>query len=299
MRNHLGAGNLAPTLELLKPGARVRRLKSSSGPLDQDTLAETTINRGASEIVPGDVSGGTNTSQTILIDALAALLEAVAVGSERREYESAAIDGNVLGKQTLGSRRRTFRHLRELYLLRPDSILFRAMRDLWPDDSEARPLLAGLCALARDAVFRASSDVILRAAPGDPVAAGDLAGAVGDHFPTSYGGGTLAKIGRNCFSSWHQMGHLGAASKATRLRKRVACRQTNVAYALLLGHLQGIRGEPLFETVWAKMLDQPKSQLFDLAHGGSQRGLIEFRRAGGVIEVGFRELLRSVDREAL
>jgi hypothetical protein len=295
MRDHHGVGNLGATLELVKPGARVRGLRSSPGLLDQDTPAETTTNRGASEIVPGNVSGGTNTSQTILTDAFAALLDAVTVGSERREYESAAIEGNVLRKQTLGSRRRTFRHLRELYLLRPDSILFRALRDLWLDDSEARPLLAGLCALARDAVFRASSPAIFRATPGDPVTAADLAAAVGDHFPTSYGSATLAKIGRNCFSSWQQTGHLGAASRGTKVRKHAACRQANVTYALLLGHLQGVRGEALFETLWAKMLDQPKSQLFDLAHGGSQRGLMEFRHAGGVVEVGFRQLLRPVE----
>lgn len=250
---------------------------------------------GNTEIVPDGASGGTNTSQTILVGSLTALLAAVPAGGSRPDYEKAAIDGNVLAKLTAGARRRTFRHLRELYVLRSDSILFGALRTLWSDDFEARPVLAGLCALARDAVFRASSAAILRTSLDDSVTARDLASAVGDRFPNAYSASTLAKIGRNCFSSWEQTGHLGAAHRGSRPRTRAVCRQSNVAYALLIGHLQGVRGEALFETNWARVLDQPKSQLFELAHGGSQRGLIEFRRAGGVVEVGFRELLRPSD----
>lgn len=107
----------------------------------------------AGEIVPGDISGGANTSHTIVISALAALLDAVPYGATQVEYKQAALEGNVLGKQTEGARRRTFRYLKELYLLGPDAVLFLALRDLWSDDVQARPLLAGLCALARDAVF--------------------------------------------------------------------------------------------------------------------------------------------------
>jgi hypothetical protein len=71
----------------------------------------------SAEIVPGDVSGGTNTSHTIVISALAALLEALPAGATHAEYERAALESNLLGKQTDGGRRRTFRYLKELYLL--------------------------------------------------------------------------------------------------------------------------------------------------------------------------------------
>jgi hypothetical protein len=251
----------------------------------------------AAEIVPGDISGGTNTSHTIVVGALGALLEAVPANAPREHYERAALEGNVLGKQTEGARRRTFRYLKELYLLRPDSVLFRALRDLWPDDAEARPLLAGLCALGRDSVFRASSTAITKSFPGDGVTAGDLAAAVDEHFPGSYGKGTLAKIGRNTFSSWQQTGHLTVGERTTKIRTRATCHPANVAYALLLGHLQGERGQALFDTSWAQALDQPKSHLMDLAFGASQRGLIELRNAGGVVEVSFRALLRPFDGE--
>lgn len=252
----------------------------------------------AAEIVPGDVSGGTNTSHTIVVTALAALLDAVPQGAPLAAYEHAAIEANVLGKDTDGARRRTFRYLRELYLLRPDSLLFRALRDLWQLDPDARPLLAGLCALARDSVFRASSSAIVGTRPGDTITAADLATAVGEHFPESYGVATLAKVGRNTFSSWEQTGHLADTESAgAKVRTRAVCHPANVAYALLLGHVTGARGQVLFETPWARVLDQPRSHLLDLATTASQHGMLELRNAGGVIEVGFRELLRPFETD--
>lgn len=250
----------------------------------------------AQEIVPGDVSGGTNTSHTIIVTALMAVLDAVPPNAAAAAYEEAVVDANVLSRDTDGARRRTFRYLRELYLLRPDSLLFRALRDLWPLDADARPLLAGLCALARDPVFRASSLAITRTGPGDTLTSADLAIVVGEKFPDSYGAGTLAKVGRNTFSSWEQTGHLMDADlAATRVRTRATCRPADIAYALLLGHLTGARGQRLFETLWARVLDQPRSHLLDLATTASQHGMLELRHAGGVVEVGFRELLRPFE----
>jgi hypothetical protein len=283
---------------LSRPGDRLGS-PANSGLLTVSSGTGASYIARTSEISPGQVSGGTNTSHTIVVEALAALLQAVPSGAQHVEYQHAALDGNVLSKQTEGARRRTFRYLKELYLLRPDSILFRALRDLWVDDSSAQPLLAGLCALARDSVFRASSTAILRCSLGETLTSGDLATAVGDHFPGSYSESTLAKIGRNTFSSWEQIGHLAAGGRAKKVRVRTVCRPANVAYALLLGHLQGVSGQALFETLWAQVLDQPRSHLVDIAFGASQRGLIEFRHAGGVIDVSFHELLRPFEGELL
>ena len=250
------------------------------------------------KIVSGHVSGGTNTSHTIVVSSLSALLDAVPHGAPSTAYEHAAIEANVLGKATDGSRRRTFRYLRELYLLRPDSLLFRALRDLWPLDPDARPLLAGLCAVARDSVLRASSTAIIHTRPGDRLTSADLADAVDKRFPDNYGAGTLAKVGRNTFSSWEQTGHLKSGDRAAvKVRTRAACRPADVAFALLLGHLTGARGQGLFETLWSRLLDQPLSHLLDLATTASQYGMLELRNAGGVIEVGFRELLRPFETE--
>ena len=250
----------------------------------------------ATEIVPGDVSGGTNTSHTILFAALVAVLDAVPADAPQAVYTAAILEGNVVGKQTDGARRRNYRYLRELYILRPDSILFRALRDLWATDSQSRPLLAVLCALARDPVLRASSAAIVGSSPGDTLTSADLAQAVSEQFPTSYAESTLAKIGRNTFSSWEQSGHLRDAKRTTKQRTRADCRPANVVYALLLGYLQGVRGQALFDTLWARVLDQPRSHLFDLAAAASQQGMLEMRQAGGVVDVTFHELLRPFEQ---
>ena len=261
--------------------------------------SQAVASRGATEVVSGDLSGGPNTSHTIMVRSLAGLLEIVPATAPEEEYERAAVTGNVLAKQTDGARRRTFRYLKELYLLRPKALLFRALRDLWLDDPMAQPLLAGTCALARDAVFRASSGAILESRPGDQLGSRDFAGVVAERFPEAYRESTLAKIGRNVFSSWEQTGHLVSGERTTKVRARATCRPSNVAYALLLGYVEGARGQTLFETLWARVLDQPVSHLMDLAGSASQRGLLEFRHAGGVVEVSFHELLRPFDGQLL
>lgn len=251
------------------------------------------------EIVPGNRSGGTNTSHTIVVPALQQLLSVADPGADAAAYEHAVLEQNVLGKDTNGSRKRTWRYLRELYMLRPDSLLFRALRDLWSDDPNGQPLLAGLCALARDAVFRASADAIFDTDPGDDVTSADLARAVERVFPSAYNESTLAKVGRNTFSSWEQTGHLRALARTEKVRARPACTPATVAYALLLGHLEGVRGAALFDTIWSQTLDHPRSHLIELATIASQRSLIDFRHSGGVTDVGFTELLRPMEGQLL
>lgn len=71
----------------------------------------------------GDVSGGTHTSHTIVVGALVALLDAVPSDASSATYERATLEANVLGKDTEAARRGTYRHLREVDLLRPESLL--------------------------------------------------------------------------------------------------------------------------------------------------------------------------------
>jgi len=251
------------------------------------------------EIVPGDRSGGATTSHTIVVPALQLLLAKVGSRAAASDYEQAVLDDNVLGKSTSGSRRRTLRYLRELYILRKNSLLFRALGDLWSDDPAGQPLLAGLCALARDAVFRASAQAIFENEPGDQVTSSDLSEAVAKSFPNSYSDATLAKIGRNTSSSWEQTGHLGSAARTTKVRTRPVCTPSTTAFALFLGHLEGVSGAALFDTFWSQTLDQPQAHLIDMAVVASQRSLIDFRHSGGISEVGFTELLRPMEGHLL
>lgn len=251
------------------------------------------------EIVRGDRSGGATTSHTIVVPALQLLLADVGTHAIASDYERAVLDDNVLGKSTIGARRRTLRYLRELYILRSDSLLFRALGDLWSDDPSGQPLLAGLCALARDPVFRASGQAIFDSEPGDQVTSSGLAAAVEKTFPNSYSAATLAKTGRNTFSSWEQTGHLRSIARTNKVRQRAVCTPSTTAFALLLGHIEGSSGSALFDTLWMRVLDHPRAQLVDMAVAASQRSLIDFRHSGGIFEVGFTDLLRPVEGQLL
>ncbi|WP_131805696.1 hypothetical protein [Mycolicibacterium celeriflavum] len=257
--------------------------------------AELVAARHAGEIAAADVPGGPSISQTILLPSLRALMSLLPPESSVVDYRSAVIDDNVLGKETDSGRKRVFRQLRELYALDPSSLLFRALRDLWDYGVEGQPLLALLCAIGRDRLLRASSSVILAADVGSEVQRVSFELAVEESFPGIYKPSIRQKVGRNVASSWEQSGHLVKEARIKKVRARAACTPTTAAYALMLGHLEGQRGQALFTTLWSKLLDQPMSQLVELAATASQLGMIEFRHAGGVVEVGFSRLLRPFD----
>ena len=77
------------------------------------------------------------------------------------DYFNAIIEQNVLGKQTLSSRKLTAQRMRELYGLDTKIPLFRVMRQLWDVDEKARPLLAIMTCLTRDPILRITSIPIL------------------------------------------------------------------------------------------------------------------------------------------
>src|SRR5207244_235073 len=151
------------------------------------------------------------------------------------------------------------------------------------------------CALARDPVLRSTAPLVVRASPGDELTLAALEHAIEEHFPGTYKESTLRTARGNIASSWTQSGHLCVArgSKGSRKVRAVAeATPAAGAYALMLGYLEGHRGQRLFDTLWVDVLDRARSQLIDLASSAAQRGFLEFRHAGGVTEVGFRELLR-------
>jgi len=259
---------------------------------DADSLGALGVTSG---MVSDQVSGGTHTSRTIQLPGLRVLLAAVPADAESAQYKDAVIEQNVLGKKTLNSRQRSYRYLRELYGLDPGILLFHALRDLWDPDAKAQPLLAMLCSLARDPALRATTPAVLPLPQGEAVTADDLARALMDRYPGTYSDAVANKVGRNAASSWTQSGHLAGHTNKT--RARAAYGSAAVAYALLLGHLEGAVGEGLFTTFWAQVLDVPRTVVLEQAMTASQRGWIELRHGGGVTDITFRLLLRDFPGE--
>jgi hypothetical protein len=227
----------------------------------------------------------------MMLAELRLLLDACPPESDQADYRSAALDDNVLLKNTETTRRKSLRYLRELYGLDPSLLLFRALRDLWKQEVAAQPMLALQCALARDPSLRSTAAVIQDAPQGTIITSQMLAEAAGSQYRDRLNNATLTKIGRNTGSTWTQSGHL--RGRTNKVRVQAEAHPTSVAYALLLGYLCGARGEALFQTPWARLLDAPPHSLHELAFRASKQGWLEYRQAGAVTDVGFTYLLRE------
>jgi hypothetical protein len=219
------------------------------------------------------------------------LFTACSVEATYDQYAVAVLDGNVLLKQTVSNRNRSLRGLKELYALERKILLFRAMGDLWNMVADAQPLISLLCALARDPLLRATCSPILMASPGDRVSYENTMQAIGSTYPGRYNEKILRKIGQNTASSWTQSSHL--TGRVNKYRTKVEAHPTSVTYALFLGYLCGHRGEALFETTWARLLDTSIPELHTLAQAASRQGYLDYRHAGGVTDISFTYLMRQ------
>ena len=226
---------------------------------------------------------GTHTSRTIMLAELTDLLAAVPDRAEREAYATAIVDENVLGKQTIATRRLTNQRLGELYGLEPRLPLFRVLCRLWAIDEPGRPLLAMLCALARDPLLRATAPTVLALPVGAELVRASFLDAIRDAVGSRLNEAVLDKVARNAASSWSQSGHL--EGRVRKIRKRVGPTPGSLAMALWLGTLEGRTGQALLECPWTRVLDRTGRELLPLALQAKQLGLIHARAGGGVVEI--------------
>ena len=235
---------------------------------------------------------GTHLSSTLKLEELRSLLTRRPMPATVGNYRDAIVDQNLLGKPTATARRITFERLRELYGLDPGLLVFRALDDLWDADKSAQPMIALLCSTARDPILRAMTPSVLRLPIGTAIKTHELADEADRHFPGKFVPSSRARLGRNVASSWEKVGLLSGRQLKTRTKTQA--RPTSLAYALLLGDLCGKRGQALFTTLWASMLDAPIHELKEMAVIASRQGWIEHRASGDVVEVSFRHLMRDL-----
>lgn len=237
---------------------------------------------------------GTHTSRTIMLEELRLLLANSQPDATREDYLSAIYEDNCLGKRTAATRRLSSQRLSELYGLDPSIPLFRVMRRCWYTDREGQPLLAMLLALVRDPLLRASAAIALKVRPGEELARQHVTDALRRAVGSRLSDSTLDKVVRNVASSWTQSGHFKGRGRKVRLR--VVPTPTTTAYALLVGYLEGTRGTAIFESLWARALDAPPSELQHLAMDARRLGLLDMSQSGGVINVSFSRLLAPDER---
>ena len=230
-------------------------------------------------------SGGAHTSRTLLLADLQPVLAACPSWSVLEDYRREIVQNNAAGKDTLSSRERTFRYLRELYALELENPSFRAFRRLWERDVESRPTMALLFALSRDRTFSATIPAVVPLEVADRVNSDDLATAVETAFPGVYSESIRAKVGRNALSSWQQAGYLTRMNRRSVVRGPVRPGPGAVAIALVLASIDGRTGERMFEADIVAVLSASSTVLHDRAHECARRGWLGYRSRGTVTEV--------------
>jgi hypothetical protein len=240
---------------------------------------------------------GTHTSRTIMFKELDLLFQDQKQGAPRESYVSAIIDQNCLGKKTVSTRKLTCQRMSELYGLDPSIPLFRILGHLWQFDETGRPLLALLTALARDPLLRVTSPPILQMNTGEELLHQKMKEALRQGVESRLNNGTLDTVVRNTSSSWTQSGHL--IGRVRKYRQKVNPTPIVTAYALVLGYILGARGNNLFNTLWAKVLDAPQEELISLATNAKRLGVLDLSQAAGIVEVSFNRLFTEDERHLI
>lgn len=226
---------------------------------------------------------GTHTSRTIMLAELSDLLATCSQSATRELYAKAIVEENALGKSTAATRKLSNQRLGELYGLSLSIPVFRVLRRVWEVDEQGRPLVAMLCALARDPLLRATASSVLTLPVGAELPRTSMSAAIRTATGNRFNDSTLDKVARNAASSWSQAGYL--TGRVRKIRKEVLPTPGVVAYALWIGALYRFAGEDLFLTSWARALDQSPIELLDLALRAKQLGLINASAGGGIVEI--------------
>lgn len=239
---------------------------------------------------------GGHRARSMMSAELELLFSAVPENAAPEVYREAILSLNVLEKSTASNRKYSYSCLRDFYALDPCIPLFKGLRRMWKNSVDGHALLAFQVAYARDSIVRQTAPSVLGKEPGQPHSRVEMETAIREHTGTKYSDIMVGSVARNLNSSWTQAGYL--VGKATKRRIRPDVKQYHVAFALFIAHLDGWRGASMFDTLWLKLLDQPKDELFQLAEGASRSGIIRLMVSGGVVEVRFPGWL-TVEEEAL
>jgi hypothetical protein len=232
----------------------------------------------------------------MMLDDLSALIAAAPSDAVRDDFNRLVVDENVLGKRTTSNRWLTARHLADLYGMDASIPVFRLLRDFWEHDTPGRPLLAMLCAQARDPLLRATSDLVLPMKPGETLTSARFAEHFQRAFPDRFSESMLRSLAQNIASSWAQAGFF--SGKVRKVRTRPITTPATAAFSLVLGYLSGLRGQILVESGWPRLLDVSRTQIVSLAQEAARRNWLDFKAGGSVYEIAFPQILTQREIKA-
>jgi hypothetical protein len=226
--------------------------------------------------------GGGHQSKTMMLTELGLFLEAAkSYGPETARRW--VFEENLLAKTSDAARQSALANLNKLYGLNRPPPITEALASIWGADAPGRPLLALLCALARDPLLRDTFEPVRTAQLGQALRWPVLADAVSRKHPDRFSPAMLKTLSQNCASTWTQSGHL--AGKLSKTRRRANPTPESAAFAVLLARLAGFGGPALVDSPWLQVLDVPREERMSLLRRAQGRGLVRMREAGAVLEI--------------
>jgi hypothetical protein len=201
----------------------------------------------------------------------------------------AILRDNLIGKPSIRAREAALYRLRQLYGVGENWPICTVLHRLWDRDQAGRPMLALLCALARDPPLREGAAAVLDAPLGERVQWPAIAAAFETRCPSRLGEKSGKSLAQNAASTWTQAGFLRGKVRKERIRAKPT--PAAAAYAALIASLCGFGGMRLVECRWFDVLDRPIEDRLALLRQAEGLGLARVRSTGDVFEIDVRRPL--------
>jgi hypothetical protein len=240
-----------------------------------------------------DAAVGGHSARSMMFFEMRDLVRSMPLKVTRGDFNRAVVDENALHKPTQGSRKKSLRHLIELYGIDPSLPLFRVLWEFGHADLESLPQLCLVCAYSRDPQLRHSFELIRRLRLGEVLVRAAMEQHLESGFPGRFSSAMKKSMAQNVNTTWTYGGHL--EGRAKKIRCLPEPRPVSAAYAMFAGYLTGLRGEQLLDSPYAALVASSRPQLQASLALASARGLLSLKQAAGVVEFDFSRLLTPAE----
>ena len=239
-------------------------------------------------------SSGGHSARSMMLREMSILVGAMPLSVTRDEFANVIVEENILEKPTLSSRKKSHRHLVELYGMDPSKALFRVLWDLGHVDSDSLHQLCLVCSYSRDPQLRQSFELVRTLHLGVVLERVAMEQHLERGFPNRFSAAMKKSMAQNVNTTWTFGGHL--TGKAKKIRRLPEPRPISAAYAMLVGYLTGLRGERLLDSAFASLVASSRSHLISALSLASAKGLLSLKQAAGIVEFDFSNLLTPVEQ---
>ena len=241
-----------------------------------------------------NASTGGHMSRSMMLVEMKSLFHALPATAAAEEFDKLIVDENILDKPTLSTRKKSLRHLRQLYGLNPSKTLFRVLWQLGHSDFDSLPQLCLVCAYARDPQLRQSYELIRTLRHGEVLEHAAMEQHLEHSYPSRFSTAMKKSMSRNVNATWTFAGHL--QGYATKTRRLPEAQPVSAAYAMFVGYLTGLRGETLLDSAYGSLVAPGRSELLAALVLATAKGLISFKQSADVVEFDFSNFLTPTER---